>query len=111
MAANAQATPLTGKEGALDARNARISERQDLTGKAQKAIADVQNIQRKRRVEPVAAAADIAAAEAKEKARAESPFYDRTDLMAFKDAARQQVYDQANVVSPSDAFTGRSANA
>jgi hypothetical protein len=103
--------PATGKQAALDARNARISERQDLTGKAQKAIRDVQDIQRKRRVEPVAAAADIAAAEAKEKARAESPFYDRTDLMAFKDAARQQVYDQANVVSPSDAFTGRSANA
>ena len=45
LGSTAQATPLTGKEAALDARNARISERQDLTGKAQKAIRDVQDIQ------------------------------------------------------------------
>lgn len=109
--AGAQATPVTGKQAALDARNEQIRTRQDLTGKALKAVRDVQDIQRKRRVEPVTKAADIAAAQAEEKYRAETPFYDRTDRMMYRDAARQGVYNQADVVSPSDAFTGQTLNA
>ena len=57
MVSAAQASPVTGKEAALDARNEQIRTRQDLTGKARKAIEDVQNIERKRRVEPVERAA------------------------------------------------------
>jgi hypothetical protein len=55
--AGAMATPPTGKEAALDARNQQISERQDLAGKAMMAAQGAQDA----RLEPVKAAGKTAA--------------------------------------------------
>jgi hypothetical protein len=79
--------------------------------KAREVQADIESATRKARVGPVAREADIAAQQAAEEYRQTMPFQDRTDRLMNQDAARQQVYNQAGVVSPADAFTGESANA
>jgi hypothetical protein len=86
-------------------------QRRRLLDQAQAAAARQADEERKARIKPVQQAADEAAQAAERQYRETAQFPDRTDLMAIKDAARQQVYNEAGVVSPSDAFTGQSANA
>jgi hypothetical protein len=106
MVANAQATPRTGKEGALDRKNESIR----LAQQAQKALQAQADEERKARVQPVQQAADVAAQQAAEEYKQTATWPDRTDRLMQQDFARQQVFNQAGVVSPADAFTARAAN-
>lgn len=66
--------------------------------------------ERKVRVEPVQREADAAGVAAGQDYKATAPFPDRTDRMMTQDFARQQVYDQGGVMSPSDADTANAFN-
>jgi ribosomal protein S18 acetylase RimI-like enzyme len=108
--------PATGKQAALDARNEQIRTRQDLTGKAQKAIADVQNIQRKRRVEPVErAAGEAGRAQLDQGPITANPNAAYSEFMLPPDAQRgmqaeREVYRDKGVTSSVDAATIRGLN-
>lgn len=108
--------PASGKQAALDARNAQIRERQDLTGKALKAVRDVQDIQRKRRVEPVERAAGEAGREVTmAQLGSMSPFVagmgGGNAAQIAGQAASEQVYNEADVMSLPTAIDLRTINA
>lgn len=54
--------------------------------------------------------ADAAAAQAGQSYAADAMFLDRTDRMSYQERARQNVWDQAGIMSPEDAFTARAGN-
>jgi hypothetical protein len=92
-------------------RRAATAERRQVSYQAAQASREQADAERRARVDPVRQQADIAAGQAGQQYRQTAPFPDRTDRMMTQDFARQQVYDQAGVVSPENAFTGRSLNA